>query len=182
MLHSPPISSPPKSDFFGHKTDSHEINWCVYRSPNIAKFVNSLLKGQAPQRTEDLGGNTDKQCFVRVNALFRALEKYGPRLTGYKEPGDLNYNFAIQPDDRNDMCHCHLTNAHGLTYVVMWEAEDDVASAKRQGRKPVINIVNIGLHENFNYARKEPKTVTIGRTLGRIDFAEADQGHRYIKR
>ncbi|MFA6409126.1 MAG: hypothetical protein WCW01_03010 [Gammaproteobacteria bacterium] len=133
----------PNSDEFDPE---HKRIWYVHRSREIGAILESLW-GKGPIDPSNMNGkelaSLQQRTCKGINILFRNMEKYGPFRNEFT---DYRY------DAINDMYHCHVTR-----YVVMWEM-DEV--------RKVINIVNIGVHENFRFERRSPKQVAILKAIG----------------
>lgn len=118
----------------------HCVNWYVHRNPKIRSTLGMLWNnGSGIKNKKSMEGASINQRICKaVNVLFRNMENRGPirsELTNF------------QYDKNKDLYHAHVWSGGG-TYVVMWES-DEVAG--------IINIVSMGLHENFNYKRKHNK-------------------------
>jgi hypothetical protein len=129
--------------------EKHDVNWYVHRNKSIRTKLKQLW-GDGPDNKKDLASmNADQETMTRVNALFRALETNGPI--------SKNIPFQIKVDGKHGSCnrpkenciskgfyHTHVTDSLN-SYLVMWECFED---------KKLINIVAIGLHENFDFKQK----------------------------
>jgi hypothetical protein len=118
----------------------HHVNWYVCRNQKMRNTMRALWNngsGITNKKSMD-GASIDQKTCKAVNVLFRNMENDGPIRNEFTH---------FQYDREKDLYHAHVWSGR-FTYVVMWES-DDVTR--------IINIVSMGLHENFNYKRKHNK-------------------------
>ncbi len=141
----------------------HRVDWYVNRNKDIRNTLNGLWNNGAGiinKKTME-GATTDQRTFSRINVLFRNMETRGG--TGRTEFDSFKY------DKKHDMYHCHVWDGQP-TYVVMWEIDEE---------NHVINIVDMGPHENFNYKRRHKKADAIDAAL---EARSEDQKYQEHKR
>lgn len=127
---------------------SLNADWLKVKQVNLNKDEFTLFKDPETRRrvhqinwyvyrSEDIrsklhGLIDNPQLHNRINVLFRNMEIAGPRRDEYNK-----YKY----DKNADKYHCHVADGHPA-YVVMWEVDEE---------NHTINIVDMGVHENFNY-------------------------------
>ncbi len=124
----------------------HRINWFVHRNTAIRNQMQAMWNNGAHilnKRTMEGANDQQLQCRI-LNILFRSMENFGPNRNEF---GHFRY------DRKNDAFHCHVWEK-GVTFVVIWEADEE---------KKLINILDMGTHENFKFKRIGKKKDSIAR-------------------
>ena len=118
----------------------HVMNYYLHRSPPIRDLMRQLWnQGKNIKNYQTLqGASLEQKVHHRLNVLFRQLESHGTNRTEFS-------HFTY--DRQNDLYHCHVNDGKP-TYVVSWEIDEE---------KRIINIVQVGKHENFPFDRRHKK-------------------------
>mgnify|MGYP005997942197 CR=1 FL=1 len=123
----------------------HVCNYELYISPTIKSKLKRMWYPE-PDNKNDPDTYNKRQLFViKTNSLFRKLEKEGPIPDGYKITIDKHHGKCNKTNiQTSGFHHTHISDGNP-TFVVMWVADK---------KKKRISIVEIGVHENFNYNNK----------------------------
>lgn len=144
-----------------NRTDLRNDDFTLFRHPVTRRKVHQInwYVHRSESIRDQLHGLIDnQQLHHRINVLFRNMEIDGPVRTEYSK-----YRY----DKVADKYHCHITDGNP-TYVVMWEVDE---------KNHVINIVDIGVHENFEYRPAHNKKDAINTALAARENDNTYQKH-----
>ncbi len=136
-------SAKPIHEFF--KPGKHHYNYKLHIPTSIKSELNKMWNPAPENKNDPQTYNQDQLFVTKVNALFRSLEREGPKPKGYQVTIDKKHGKFNRPKVKTaGFHHTHVSDG-SPTFVVMWLADKE---------KKLISIVNMGAHGNFNYKKK----------------------------